>query len=86
MSNFTFEHNKKKHTIPSFAALPMGALRKARKGEDEADKVFIILETVLPEDSAALAAIDEMDATEFGVFLQEWTQGAAVGESSSSES
>jgi hypothetical protein len=86
MKTFTFTHEGAEHTIPSFAALPMGALRKARKGEDEADKVFIILEYVLPEDSEALAAIDGMDPEAFGEFLQEWTQGAAVGESSSSES
>jgi hypothetical protein len=84
--DFTFTHKGKKHSIPAFAALPMGALRKARKAEDEGDKVFTILENVLSETDPALAAIDSMTATEFAAFLEEWTQGVAVGESSGSGS
>jgi hypothetical protein len=83
---YKFTHNGKKHSIPAFAELPMGALRKARKAEDDGDKVFTILEAVLTEQDPALAAIDSMNGSEFASFLEGWTQGAAVGESPSSES
>lgn len=83
---YTFEHKGKKFTIPSFAALPMGAIRKARKALDSADQAFTIIEQVMGEDSPELAAIDSMNSAEFNTWLEGWTQGAAVGESSSSES
>ena len=83
---YTFEHKGKKHTIPAFNALPMGAIRKARKAKDEADQAFTILEAVMPEDSPELAAVDSMAAEEFNAWLEGWTQGASVGESVSSES
>lgn len=82
----TFEHNGKSYTIPSFSSLPMGAIRKSRKAENEMDGVFRILESALAEDSKELEAIDSMDAETFDAFLKGWTQGAPVGESSSSES
>lgn len=83
---FTFEHKGKKFTIPAFSALPMGAIRKARKAKDEADQAFTIIETVMGEDSDELAAIDSMSPEEFQVWLTGWTEGAGVGEASSSES
>lgn len=83
---YTFEHGGKKFTIPAFTALPMGAIRKARKAKDEADQAFTILEAVMPEDSPELAAVDSMAAEEFNAWLAGWTQGAPVGESVSSES
>lgn len=82
----TFDHKGTSYTIPAFAALPMGAIRKGRKAKDEPDQVFTILEAVLPEGSPELDALDDMTAPEFQAFLQGWTQGAAVGESSGSES
>jgi hypothetical protein len=83
---YTFEHKGKSFTIPSFTALPMGAIRKARKAKDEADQAFTILEAVMPEDSPELAAVDSMAAAEFNAWLEGWTQGSSVGESVSSES
>lgn len=77
---FTFAHNGKDFTIPAFTALPVGVIRRARKGKDDADTAFIILETVMGEDSPELAAVDSMDQEEFGKFLEAWTQGAGVGE------
>jgi hypothetical protein len=76
----TFKHNGKDYTIPAFTALPIGVIRKARKGKDEADTAFLILENVMGEDSPELAAVDSMDQTEFQAFLEGWTQGAGVGE------
>ncbi len=81
---YTFEHDGKKYTVPAFNALPMGAIRKARKAKDEADQVFTIIEIMLGEDSPELAALDGMDSTEFQAFMAGWTQGAPLGESSSS--
>lgn len=83
---FTFKQNGKSYTIPSFNALPVGVIRKSRKAKDDADQAFTIIESVCGEDSPALAAIDTMNTTEFEQFIQGWTQGASVGESSSSES
>jgi hypothetical protein len=83
---FDFEHNGKKFQIPTFDSLPMGAIRKGRKAKDEGDAVFTILESLLAEDSAELAAIDSMSADQFTKFIEAWTQGAGVGEASSSES
>lgn len=83
---YKFEHDGQTYEIPSLAALPMGALRKARKIQDETDKLFTMLEVVMPEGSPALEAIDLMDSEAFQTFLAGWTQGAPMGESSSSES
>ena len=77
---FTFTHDGKTFTIPSFTSLPIGVVRKSRKGKDDADTTFLILENVLAADSDELAAIDSMDSTEFNAFLEGWTQGAGVGE------
>lgn len=85
-TTYTFEHRGKKFTIPAIAALPVGVTRKARKAKDDVDQVFILLEATMGEDSKELAAVDSMNADEFNAFLEGWTQGAAVGESSSSES
>lgn len=79
-TTFTFTHNGKDYSIPAFTSLPMGVVRKARKGKDDADITFLILENVMPEDSAELAAIDAMTQDEFAKFITEWTQGAGVGE------
>lgn len=78
---YSFTHNGKKYTIPAFSALPMGAIRKARKAKDEADQAFTILEAVMPEGSEELSAIDTMNPSEFNTWLEGWTQGAPVGES-----
>ena len=79
-TTFEFSHNGDSFTIPAFTALPMGVVRKARKGKDDADIVFLIMETVMGEDSAELAAIDSMTQSEFKTFIESWTQGAGVGE------
>jgi hypothetical protein len=75
-----FEYKGKKYDVPSFVAVPMGVLRKSRKGKDELDTVFIILETMIGEDAKAFEALDQMDGTEFGAWITAWTQGAGLGE------
>jgi hypothetical protein len=85
-NDYKFKHNGKEYSVPAFTELPMGVIRKARKGKDEADVAFLILENVMGEDSPELAAVDNMKAPEFQAWLEGWTQGASVGESASSES
>jgi hypothetical protein len=81
---FTFEHAGKKYTIPAFSQLPAGAFRKARKGVDDFDKAFILIEVTLGEDSKELAALDSMTPVELNEFIIEWSKGASLGESSGS--
>lgn len=83
---FTFESKGKSYSIPLFKDLPIGAIRKARKSADESDQVFTIIEQVLGEDSKELKALDALTTVEFGEFITGWTQGAPMGEASSSES
>lgn len=77
---FTFTQNGKDFTIPAFSSLPIGVVRKSRRGKDEADTAFLILESLMGEDSKELAAVDSMTQVEFQTFLEGWTQGAGVGE------
>lgn len=81
---FTFEHDGQSFTIPHFKSLPIGAIRKARKAGNDTDATFLLLENVLKEDSAELAAIDSMDGEQFGKFLEGWIGKAPLGESSDS--
>ena len=82
--NYEFEHKGKKIIIPSFDSLPMGVLRKSRKADSDMDKAFIIIEELIGEDSEEIKMLDTMTPKEFQVFLEGWTQGAPVGESSGS--
>ena len=81
---YKFDFNKVTYEIPYFSELPMGAIRKARKATDDIDKAFIIIEELLGENAEALKALDSMKAAEFQKFLEGWTQGAPMGESSGS--
>jgi hypothetical protein len=83
---YSFKHKGKTYEIPAMASLPMGVLRKSRKAVDEMDRAFLILEELMGEDSTELKAVDSMNPEEFNDFLTGWTQGAPLGESSSSES
>ena len=84
IEKYEFDHNGKKYSIPSFASLPMGAVRAARKATDDADKAFVIIEYVLGENSPEIKALDTMTSKEFSEWLTGWTQGAPLGESVSS--
>lgn len=77
---YTFKQGGEEFTIPSITALPVRVQRKARKATDDIDRVFIMLEESMGEDSEELAAVDKMTPEEFQVFLEGWTQGATVGE------
>ena len=62
----------------------MGVIRKSRKGTDDLDKAFIIIEEILGENSPELKALDQMTPAEFQEFLEGWTEGASLGESKGS--
>lgn len=83
---YQFTHNNKTYTVPAFDEIPSGALRKARKGSDDMDKAFTILEETLGAKSSVLLALDKMTVKEFGAWLEGWTQQNTVklGESSDS--
>ena len=81
---FTFTQGGEEFSIPKFSDISTGTLRKARKADDDLDRVFTILETTLGEDCPELDAIDRMTTGEFGEFLTAWTGGVSVGESSGS--
>jgi hypothetical protein len=83
---YEFVYKQKKYTVPSFNEIPAGALRKARKGEDDMDKAFTILEETLGIKSPVLSVIDKMSVAEFGKWLEGWTEQGTVklGESSDS--
>lgn len=83
-NKYEFEHKGKKYAIPAFNSLKAGVLRKARKGNDQVDTAFLILELSLGEDSKELAAIDDMSVEELNDFISGWTGGAGMGESSGS--
>ena len=82
---YKFEIKGKKYEIPSFADMPLGALRKARKADNELDATFELLEGVLGPDSEELAALDTLTIDEFKTWFEGWAGGATVGESSGSE-
>lgn len=83
-ATYEFEIDGNTYSIPAFRELPVGAIRKARHAKDETDMAFTILEQVMGEDSPALAALDSITTEQFGEWLNGWTQGASVGEASSS--
>lgn len=82
---FHFTIGKTKYKIPEFLDIPAGALRKSRKGTDEIDKLFIILEETMGETSKEIKALDTLSARELGEWMKEWTQGATLGEALDSD-
>lgn len=78
---FEFEQGGETYRIPQFKDLPTGALRRSRNANDDLDKAFQIIESVMGEDSPELHAVDRMTISEFGEFVKAWTQGAPMGES-----
>lgn len=84
MATVKFQYEGKTYELPDMATIKPGVIRKARKGESDVDRTFLLIELALGEDSETLAALDELDADEFNRVITEWTQGAPVGESSGS--
>jgi hypothetical protein len=72
------------YEVPLLKDAPIGVIRKARKAGNDMDATFTILEAMLGEDSQELAAVDTLTPVEFENWMRGWTQGAELGESSSS--
>jgi hypothetical protein len=72
-------------TMPSFATLKPGTIRKARKATDNLDQMFILIENMVPDDET-LDILDDLEADEFATFFQEWAEAVGVtsGESTAS--
>lgn len=80
-----FQTSKGLLTLPHFSKIPGGAIRKARKGDDQLDQFFTIIEETCGDPSDELQLLDRLPIAELGEVFLAWTQGAAVGESPSSE-
>lgn len=71
---FTFDHDGETYTLPS--TVKAGLLRKVRK-LDELDMLFTIIEETADPD--AVAAIDDMDTSEFNDVVERWQRHIGVG-------
>jgi hypothetical protein len=81
--SYKLEHQGKSVTLPDFKEMPVGVIRKARKlAADE--QMWFILEEIL--DEKQLEILDSMSLEEFTKSMNEWTQGAPLGESLKSSS
>jgi hypothetical protein len=76
--SYKVEHKGKTIELPDFKEIPVGIVRKIRN-ESESDQAWLILEALL--DAKQLAIVDTMTIPEFTKFMNEWTQGANLGES-----
>lgn len=81
-----FDTSKGKLTLPHISKIPSKAFRLARKGADKLDQFFLLIENTFAEGSKELDLIDSLNTVELGDIFLKWTQGADLGESSSSES
>lgn len=79
---FTFTYEGKTYTIPSIKSMPNGIIRKTRKIQDDIDKSYTIIELLVGEDSEVMAVFDSMSVAEFTDFIEQWSEGASLGESS----
>ena len=70
-------------TLPHPAKIPFGVIRKAN-ALPEAEQFIYMFEQCA--DETALAVLDQLSMAELLLLQAAWQQGAALGESSSSES
>lgn len=71
---------EQEYSIPSVKSIPAGVIRTTRKIEDEEDRTWTILETIIGDQENILAAIDALTVEEFSDFVKGWTGGASLGE------
>lgn len=72
--------------MPHPVHVPAGVLRKGRKLTDPVEQIFLIIEETFEEGSEQMALVDSLSTLELGQVMATWQQGAALGESSGSES
>lgn len=80
--NFVYPVGDLEIRLPSLSYLPPGLVRKVRRLSD-IDAMYTLIETVLGEDSAEQAALDDMDADAYAAFLDAWREhsGVSLGKS-----
>lgn len=78
----TIETSKGPIALPHPAKIPFGTLRKASQLSD-AEQLFYMFNELASAD--VLEILDALDMVEIMTIHQRWSQGAALGESSSSE-
>lgn len=82
--SYKFELNGKEYELPDFSNLPIGVIRKSRKFPNDLDAAFSIIENVVGVESELLEVLDVLPVSEFNKFLEGWTTGVSLGESSAS--
>jgi hypothetical protein len=83
-TDYTFETDGVKITMPRIMDLPTGVVRRSNKIEDDLEKTFYILEHSLSD--RQMKAIDKMPISELTKHLEKWSEGVGLGEASGSES
>lgn len=71
---------EQEYSIPSVKSIPAGVIRKSRKIEDEEDRTWTILESVIGDDKKTMDALDNLTVEEFSKVIESWTGGASLGE------
>lgn len=69
-------------SLPNWVHVKPGVLRDASKQGNDFDLLWFVLEAVCDEDT--LAVVKNLDTLPWGELMNQWQQGAALGESSSS--
>lgn len=70
--------------LPHPAHMPAGIIRKVRKIDDQVEQFYFLVEAMLGEDSAEIEILDKLPMWEMGDVFKQWSEGAQLGESSSS--
>jgi hypothetical protein len=85
LEKFHYTIGKHEVTLPNFGNLPFGLVRKTRHMPDD-ERFFAMLEILLGEDSADMAAVDTLGTAEMNEFIEAWQKhsGVSLGESSAS--
>lgn len=85
MEKFHYQAGDVEIVLPHFAQLPLGVVRKTRHLADD-EKFFVILETLMPEGSPELGALDAMGVDEVSTFMEQWQAAGNVGLGESKDS
>jgi hypothetical protein len=74
-ADFVFTHNGADYTLPSFAMLKSGLIRRIRS-MDEADAFYALLEEVASPET--LAAVDDMAMLDLRAMVNDWQKHSGV--------
>jgi hypothetical protein len=74
---YKVEYEGQTVTLPNFADIPVGLVRKARH-ENEGSQLFAVLEGILSDKE--LEVMDSLPMGEFNRTTREWAGGVSLGE------